>query len=188
MMRDASIKLSLFFTLIIVLTNCASKQSTTIVGDKYIESKNHTEYFIFPYGSVTIPGKWEKSNYNNSSKQQFFTNQDSVFLAITFAKDDKYEFNKDVLHKGFDFVNAFYEWDSQYFIDTFGLERKQLESDTINHYMVYKIYGEREEKKYDTYFLVGEKNRSVSVFTISTTDKWTENEKIVFLRTLFLNQ
>ena len=187
-MRATLIKLSLFCAIIVGLTNCASKQATTIVGDNYNASKNQTEYFIFPYGSVNIPGKWEKSNYNTSSKQQSFTNQDSIILAVTFAKDDKYEFNQDGLHRGYDFVNAFYEWDSQYFIDTFGLERKQLESDTINHFIVYKIYGERDEKEYDTYFLVGEKNRSVSVYSIASTNKWTENEKILFLKDLFLNQ
>jgi hypothetical protein len=40
----------------------------------------------------------------------------------------------------------------------------------------------------DSYFLIGEKNGDASNFSISITDKWKEDEKVEFLKKLFLNK
>ena len=44
---------------------------STIVGAEYKPDKNITEYFVFPYGEVSLPGKWEKWQYNSNARQQF---------------------------------------------------------------------------------------------------------------------
>lgn len=177
-----------FSTMIILLTSCATQSISTIVGGEYNKTKDKTEYFVFPYGSVEIPGKWEKTNYNTTSRQQFFTNQDSVIIAISFSRYNKYEFNVDSSRKGYNFVKAYYEWDSQYFIDSHGLKRLPLESDSTNAFMIYRIYGQIEKGKLDTYFLIGEKNGNISNYSILSTDKWTDGEKINFLKRLFLTE
>jgi hypothetical protein len=164
----------------------ASQRVSTIVGCDYDESKNQTDYFIVPYGSVSIPGKWEKSNYNNVSGQQFFINKDSIRIAIAFNRFDKYEFNADGSKKGFEFVKAFYDWDSQFFVDSYGLQRRVLETDSINNFILYQIHGLTNGANFDTYFLVGEKNGNVNNLSIMTTDKWTEDKKVEFLKGLYI--
>ncbi|MCO4807478.1 MAG: hypothetical protein KC456_12905 [Flavobacteriales bacterium] len=170
--------------LLFLLTNCASNRTSTIVGGEYNETKNETGYFVIPYGSVSIPGKWRKTNFNSISRQQFFTNNDSITLAIAFSRYDKYEFNTDGQFKGFDFVNAYYEWDSKYFVESHGLQRQKIESDSLNGFLTYRIFGQIEKGKFDTYWLVNEKNGNITNISISDTDKWTESEKLTFMKSL----
>ena len=133
-----------------------------------------------PYGKTALPGKWEKSGYNQVSRQQFFRNQDSIEVAVAFGRYDYYEFNKDGFLKGFDFIQAFYEWDSKYFEDQ-GLNRLLIEEDRDNNYIIYRIFG----PKANTYFLITEKNGNIGSFSVNSTDKWTETEKLEFLKNLF---
>ncbi len=166
------------------MAGCASQRVSTIVGCDYDESKKQTDYFVLPFGSVSIPGKWEKAHYNSISGQQFFINSDSIRIAIAFNRFDRYEFNKDGSKKGNDFVKAFYDWDSEYFVDTYELMRKFVEKDTINQYVIYRIYGSLNGGKFDTYYLICERNGNVKSFSIMITDKWAESKKIEFLKEL----
>jgi len=187
-MKTNLIKTCLLFSIIVFLTNCATQRTSTIVGGDYNATKNETDYFVLPYGSVTLPGKWEKSNYNTISRQQFFRNQDSVIIAIAFERFNKYEFNMDGSQTGYNFVKAYYDWDSKYFVDSHGLKRQPIESDSINNFMIYRIYGQIEKGEFDTYFLIGERNGNISNFSISDTEKWNESEKTKFLKNLFLTE
>ena len=180
------LKIPLFLTISIVLTGCATQSTSTIVGGEYSETKNITDYFVLPYGSVSLPGKWEKTSYNEISKQQFFRNQDSIKIALAFERYNSYQFNTDGTHTGFSFVRAYYEWDSKYFMDSFGLNRQTIESDSAANFMIYRIYGQAGQGEFDTYFLIGEKNGNISNFSISITHKWNEGEKVKFLKSLYL--
>jgi hypothetical protein len=189
-MKSKIIKPILFLIVISTLASCAiPKNTTTLVGGEYNPTKNITNYFVFPYGSVSIPGKWNKTHYNSVSRQQFFTNQDSsVKIAIAFERYNNYEFNKDGAHTGYNFLKAYYEWDSKYFIDVYGLKRQPIETDSINNYLIYRLYGQtkKEKEEFDSYFLIGEKNGNISNLLVCYSDKWTEAEKIQFLKNLFL--
>ena len=182
------IKIHLSIVIIVLLTSCATQSVSTIVGCDYNEKKNQTDYFVLPYGAVTIPDKWEKTIYNSISRQQFFINTDSIIIAVAFGPYDKYEFNADKPKKGIDFVLAYYEWDSKYFVETYGFQRDFIEKDSIRNFVVYRIFGEFEKAKIDTYFLVGEKNGFVSNYSVMDTDKWTEKYKIDFLKGLFVSE
>ena len=159
---------------------CFSQRTSTIVGGGYDAAKDATNYLVFPYGEVSLPGKWEKCGYNKEACQQFFRNRDSVIVAISFAQYNRYEFNKDGAFKGNDFVKAFYEWDSKYFVSN-GFNRIILETDMTKQSIIYRIFGD----KVNTYFLVREKDGHVSNISIHYTDKWSESEKIQFLKSLF---
>jgi hypothetical protein len=185
-MKQLTFKLILPLLLIGFMTSCATQKTSTLVGGNYNESTNVTDYFVLPYGSVMLPGKWEKKSFNSISNQQFFRNQDSVIVAIAFGRFDKYEFNVDGSQTGHNFVKAYYEWDSNYFVESHGLKREVIEDDSTNHFMVYRIFGQIEKGKFDTYFLIAEKNGTISNFSISTTDKWNESEKTAFLKNLYL--
>jgi hypothetical protein len=171
---------------ILILTACASQRVTTIVGGDYDESKNQTDYFVLPFGSVSIPGKWEKTNYNSVSGQQFFTNIDSIKIAIAFNRFDKYEFNTDGSKNGYEFAKEFYEWDSKFLMDSYGLQRSVVENDSINNFILYQIHGSSNGVKFNTYFLIGVKNGNVSNLSIMATDKWTEDKKTDFLKKLYI--
>jgi hypothetical protein len=177
-----------YLTLIVLMTNCASQRTSTIVGGEYNEIKNETDYFVVPYGSVAIPGKWTKTSYNSVSRQQFFQNSDSIIIAIAFSRFDKYEFNMNGKLQGFDFVKAYYEWDSKYFVVSHGLQREKMSIDSANGFMTYRIFGQIEKGEFDTYFLIGEKNGNITNISISDTDKWTENEKLTFMENLFISE
>jgi len=187
-MKTNHLKTFILFAMTILLTNCATHRTSTIVGGNYNETKNETDYFVVPYGSVILPGRWEKTNYNSISRQQFFRNQDSVIIAIAFGRFDKYEFNMNGSETGNNFVKAYYEWDSKYFVESHGLKRQVIESDRTNHFIVYRIFGQIEKGEFDTYFLIGEKNGNISNFSISDTDKWTESEKTIFLKNIYLTE
>ncbi|MEN9444112.1 MAG: hypothetical protein RIS47_1002, partial [Bacteroidota bacterium] len=187
-MKTNLITTILLATMTILMTNCVTQSTSTIVGGEFNRKKNETDYFVLPLGSVVLPGKWEKTNYQPTNRQQFFMNQDSVSIAIAFARFDKYEFNKKGSQTGFDFLKACYEWDSNYFVETHGLKRLLIESDSTNNFMVYRIFGQIEKGEFDTYFLIGDKNGNISNFSISSTTKWTESEKLDFLKGLFLQK
>ena len=187
-MKQLTFKLILTLLLIGFMTSCATQKTSTLVGGNYNESTNVTDYFVLPYGSVMLPGKWEKKSFNSISNQQFFRNQDSVIVAIAFGRFDKYEFNVDGSQTGHNFVKAYYEWDSNYFVESHGLKRQVVEDDSTNHFMVYRIFGQIEKGKFDTYFLIAEKNGNISNFSISSTDKWNESEKCTFLKKLYLTE
>ena len=167
---------NLTFIMVLILTGCASQRVSTITGCDYVESKNKKDYFLLPFGSVSIPEKWVKTNYNCESGQQFFTNKDSRRIEIAFNRFDNYEFNFDGSNKGYEFVKAFYEWDSKFFVDSYGLQRRVLETDSINNFIPYQINGLTNEAKFDIYFLIGEKNGNVQNLSVMTTDKWNEDK------------
>lgn len=187
MFKSKSYFFYLAFILIALFVSCATQHVSTISGYDFDKDKNQTNYFIFPFGSVSIPDKWEKSSYNETSKQQFFKNSDSITIAIAFGSCNKFEFNSDNSKSGFEFIEAYYEWDSQYFITKHGLNSELKEIDSLNNFIIWRLRGLFNSKKVDHYFLFGEKNCFVSNFSVLTTNKWSENQKIDFLKRIYLN-
>ena len=168
---------------IATIIGCASQQyMSTIEGGEYDVNKDATDYFVLPLGQISLPGKWEKCGYNKEAHQQFFKNQDSVIVSASFSPTNRYEFNKDGTLKGLDFLLAFYEWESEYFKSK-GFECQMIETNDDSQYILYRIYGDTA----DTYFLVGIKGEgNVTNLSVNITDKWTKEEKILFLKNLFL--
>lgn len=164
--------------------SCTSlpQSSSLIISCDYDRKKDRTDYMVFPYGEVSMAGKWDKTSYNSISKQQFFVNSDSVIIAISFGLCNKFEFNADNSKEGFDFIEAFYEWESNYFVDKYGLKSRIIEKDTTNNFILWNLFGDN----YDTYFLFGEKNCTISNFSINATEKWDEKDKVQFLKNLYL--
>jgi hypothetical protein len=150
------------------------------VSCDYNEKENKTEYMVFPYGQVAIPGKWERTNYNQVARQQFFVNTDSVTISITFGTYNKYEFNQDGSKEGFSFLQAFYEWESAYF-KTYNLNTETVETDN-NSFIVWRVFGNYKNTEWDTYFLTGERKGFVKNFAVMKTKKWTTGQKVDCLK------
>ena len=170
----------------IFLTSCATQRTTTLVSCDYDKNKNQTDYMVFPYGSVSIHGEWTQTSYNQVSKQQFFQNPDSIIISVAFTPCNKYEFNLDNSKKGFEFVTALYEWDSEYFVSNYHLNREKIESDEKNNFIIWRTFGENNDTYWDSYFLFGEKNGFANNFAIMKTFKWTKEEKVTFLKEMYL--
>jgi hypothetical protein len=183
-MRTLSFTLPFF--MVILLAGCAATQAvSTITGGEYDKEKDNTGYFVLPFGSVSLPGEWKKTHYNQVSHQQFFE-KDSVEIAIAFNACNNYEFNLKGKHTGYDFVTAFYEWDSQYFVDAYGLKRELIETDSTRHYLVYRIFGQTQGMSIDSYYLVAEQNGAARNYSIASALHWTAEEKVAFLKELYM--
>jgi hypothetical protein len=176
----------ILFLSICFLSSCFPKATSVIIGSDYDSKNDQTDYFVIPYGSVSLPGKWEKTNYNSVSRQQDFMNKDSVRIAIAFTPYNKYEFNMDGSKKGFEFVKAYYEWESKYFVDSHKLNSILIEENDSSDYVIFRIYGLIDQGDFDTYFLFNEKNGNVSNYSVTKKGSWTEENTIEFLKNIFL--
>ena len=87
---------------------------------------------------------------------------------------------------GFEFVKAYYKWESDYFVNQQGMKCKIIEQDSLKNFIIWHLEGFLDNEKVDNYFLFGEHNSYASNFSIITTDKWTKKEKIEFLKKLFI--
>lgn len=176
-----------FIFIITILMSCSQRVST-IVGFDYDEKKNQTNYFVLPYGTATIPGKWEKTNYVSSSRQQYFRNKDTVTISIAFGACNYFKFNSNKSKIGFEFAKAHYEWDSQYYVKNHGLNRELIELDSLNNFIMWRIHGISENHEIDNILLVGDKNCHTTILTITDNDKWTDLQKVDLLKKIYLNK
>ena len=187
-MKFNLINISLLLAITFFLASCSTQRTSTLSDTNYNKTKNETHYSVLNYGSVTLPGKWKKTRYNVTSKQQFFKNRSSVEISVTLGRIDKYKFNKDGSLTGYNFIKAYYEDNSKYYVDSLKFNTQILESDSTNNFMIYRVYGQNEKGDYNVYFLQGVKKGNTSDFMITSNHKWSESEKIKFLKNLLLTK
>ena len=178
----------LLFITCFVFAGCAPQRISAISGGEYDENKGKTDYFVLPFGSTSLPGKWDKKRYNEVSKQQFFENADHVSIAIAFTPINSYEFNRDNSKTGYAFTKAFYQWEADYFVNAHKLNQAQIETNEDLNYIIWRVYGPYNNSNLDTYFLFGEKNGYASNFSVTITDKWSTEQKIKVLKEMYLQQ
>ena len=177
-----------FILLIIgIMTSCmAPKYISTIVTDTYDEKKDQTTYMVFPFGSLSLPGKWTKTAYNKISGQQNFKNKDSLGTALLINRNSGYSFYTKEMSPN-KFVKAMYQWDSDYFSSQFKGNCKILKQDTINHYIIWQITADNEKNKFDNVYLFGSENGIV--FTVrAPIENVTLSQKIEFVQTVYENK
>ncbi|MCK0205781.1 hypothetical protein [Ornithobacterium rhinotracheale] len=95
---------------------------------------------VLPYGTVFIPGKWEKAEYLNHSRQQYFNNENGNRISIALGPNNKFEFNQDGSKKGFDLLKAYFEWEKEYFTNTVKVDVKLIEENPNDNYLIFQIY------------------------------------------------
>lgn len=185
-MKILSYPLIGFFILLFTI-GCSSNRISYIVSCNYDNKKDITTYTKLPLGSVNIPGEWEQGAYNNSSKQQYFINQDSVIMSIAIVPANGFAFNRDNSKKGFEFTKSFFEWDSQYLSNTNGLQVNVIEEDSVKNYILWTIYGDVDGTQTQNYFLFGESNGIAKNYSIQVSKGWSKTQIISFLKNLYLN-
>lgn len=171
----------LFFT---AITSCMGpKYVSTIVSDNYDERKDQTTYMKFPYGSLSLPGKWTKSSFNENSGQQNFKSKDSLSTALLINRASIYPFYVKGMTSN-QFVKAMYEWDSKYFIDNIEASCTIIKEDTLDHFIVWKISAHNEKYNIENEYLFGCENGIV--FTVfAPTRKLTAEQKIDFMESVY---
>lgn len=182
MKKKIAYKLLACCLIILIIDGCSPLTTSTIVGGQYEAKTNTTDYFVIPYGGVSLPGQWKKEHYNSISHQQWFVNSDSVAAAIAFTHCNGYEFSKKGLID-FAFVKAYYEWDSKYLAERNKCTRTILVEDSVNKYIIWKLSNDR----INNYFLYACNNCNVHNYNVSTR-KWPQEQKVKFLQDLYLSK
>jgi|GEM_PF-429609 len=178
--------------LLIVLTSCIGPKATstqpisTITSSNYDEKTNFTTYSKLPFGSISMPGEWTKSSYNQNSRQQFFKNEDDVSTAIAINKASSYSFYNSNMNSN-QIVKEFYEWDSKYLADNIQGSRSIIKIDNDNHFIIWKLVANNEQHNLNNYYLFGSENGIIFNLYVAT-DDWTEEQKIEYLVRAYNNR
>lgn len=182
----STIKIISVFLLAIMTSCMAPKAVSTIESNTYDGKTNQTTFNKFPFGSLSIPGKWTKISYNQVSRQHNFKNADSVLTAVAINQTSSYPFCKPNMTSN-EVVKEFYEWDSKYLADNLNGKRTIIKQDSVNHFIVWQITADNEKYKVDNHYLFGCENGIIFTVFVAT-DKWTNEQKVEHLQTVYKNK
>ncbi|MRJ08742.1 hypothetical protein EDL99_07670 [Ornithobacterium rhinotracheale] len=189
-MKKIIFKSFVVVAILVFFVGCFSPKSaiSTIVGVDYIEKKNATQYMVFPYGNVFIPGKWKETRYFNHSRQQYFENENGNEISISFGPINKIEFNQDGSKKGFDFLKAYFEWEKEYFTNRVKVDVKLIEENPNDNYLIFQIYKKEDGRvKVNNYFFITEKHNTFYNFSAQVLKDWNQEQAINFLKEIEFN-
>ncbi|MBA5247867.1 hypothetical protein H1R16_05680 [Marnyiella aurantia] len=145
-----------------------------------LQSQISEEYTIVNTnsGNVKIPGQWQKLSTEEDSGQTFFVNSEKVIFAVAQNAKKAYPFFT-VGKKNFEYVTEFYTWDSDYMIKN-NFKTSKIKENPKQEYIIWKYNA----GKLDNLFLFGS-NKEAFLNLLVYTDKWSENEKILFLEKIY---
>lgn len=129
-------------------------------------------------GIVKVPGKWEELNVSNDSGQKFLKNKEEVIIAVAENPKKAYPFFKSNA-SDFENVQLFYTWDSDFYKEN-KFKTAKIKENATSEYIIWKY----NDKKLDNVFLFGSSKGNFLNLLVYT-DKWSEEEKIVFLENLY---
>ena len=178
----------LYVFIIVLVASCFAPQKavSTLESTNYDETKNQTTFNKFPFGSLSMPGKWKKVSYNPTSHQHNFRDIDSIFVAVAINQASSYPFYKYQMSSN-KTVKEMYEWDSKYLADRIHGSREILKQDTTNHFILWHLSCDTVNCDVDTYYLFGCENKLIFSVMVDT-KKWDPNQKINFMQTVYKNK
>ena len=141
----------------------------------------------FPYGSISLPGQWTKTFFNQNSGQQNFKNKDTLSTALLINRASGYPFYTKAMTSN-QFVKAMYEWDANYMTAQINGNSKIIMQDTANHFIVWQIIADNDKYQIDNLNLFGCENGIVFTVLAPTAKKLTNEQKINFVRTIYENK
>jgi hypothetical protein len=131
-------------------------------------------------------GSWEHINSNEESGQYGFLERESnINIAISVRKPEKMEFYKSEL-KGFDLIQAFYKWDSEYWAKDTNYKVSKMSEDRLNYFIVWSIKIPQGENIF-LFGLKSDKIINISLNRSSGKKKMNDAEAINFLKNIYLN-
>ncbi len=129
------------FPVLLLLTACFHRMAPKTSGGTSQQTAQAMVYTVAPYGSVSLPGKWEAGKYLPSSMQQYFYRADTTTMIVTVNACRNYPFVKGG-PEGFDFGKRDYEAETKY--QTQLLEQKTvvLEENKENRYILWMVHAD----------------------------------------------
>lgn len=175
----------LTFIMIILIFGCfPSRYVQYLESCQYDPKTNITRFDRFPLGYVDIQGKWDKTVYNNYSKQQFFKNIDSVSIAVVIWPQNRYDLYKK-REKDITFLKDYYNRNSQFIAEQSKGQWSIIKQDSIQQsYIICKFNN---DSNVDTYYLYGLINSSFYNLYVKTKN-WNEQQKVDFLERMFMHK
>jgi hypothetical protein len=161
---------------------------STLESVNFDKKKNVTNYMVFPFGTVTLKGKWEEVKVNNVSKQKKFRNADSLEMLVCINDCKNYEFNSDRKATNENFIERFYTWEKEYFEQNPNLKVTILENDKANNYLIYCIKGKVKDHEIDTILFIAEKNCNIKTLSMFKTNLMTTEDRIKLLKETYFNE
>lgn len=157
---------------------CASTRTSSVIADRYDASTDRTELIVVPYGTVNLPGKWTKLSYDAASRQHFFTNVDSVVVAVAKQPKEKYPFYSKE-QSDVQFISEFHKWEADYWTGQ-GLSTRVVEDRSADGVIIWKVIGEQ----VNTTFLFGAKGNYAYNLSVSA-GAWDDGTTQQFLKDLY---
>ena len=127
---------------------------------------------------VKIPGIWEQLNKVDDSGQTYMKNKEGIIIAVAQNPKSAYPTFKKA-KSDYENVNLFYKWDSDYYAEN-KFKTKLLKENSTLEYVIWKY----NDYKLDNVFLFGSSKDNFLNLLVYT-DKWTEEQKIIFLEELY---
>jgi hypothetical protein len=170
-----------FSTLIFILcliASCQTTRTSTLVSDSYDQTKNQTTLMIFPFGNVVMPGKWTKYNYNETSRQHYFINADSIAISVTKNPITSYPFYSKELST-LELTREWYKWESDFFSEQ-GIEILEINSKSEDEFIIWQAKA----TNVNNMFLYGIKDKIAYNLSV-VRGNWSNEERISFLTSLW---
>ncbi len=172
-----------FLTSMLMFTSCYTPGTISIIySADYNNKEKLTKYDKYPFGQVKIPGNWILENYDPVNRTHFYRDSAQVYLGIGMVFCNQTPFYQKDMSDSL-FLREYYEWDSKYWIEKIGASARIIEKDTINNTLLWNL---KDDKNLNSFYLYGTKYHRAFYFLVST-DKWSDSEKINFLKTLYSN-
>ncbi len=151
-----------------------------LIFPNLIFSQDNTEFTNVKTKTIDIkiPGNWQQLNTSDDSGQTYYKNSDGIIIAVAQNPKKMYSFFN-TKKSNFENVKLFYLWDSDYRKEE-KLKTEKLKENSKLEYVIWKF----NDQKLDNVFLFGSvKDNFLNLLVY--TNKWSEEEKIVFLETTY---
>ena len=125
--------------------------------------------------SFSLDGKWEKSHYMESSRQQFFKNQLNDNLSLSVLPTHSY---KHISKSGIKGVLQHFKWEKKYHKKTTKLEAEKLFVNNNKSFLIYKLNAKT--PNYHLIYRINDLIYNVSIVSLNM----QEQEKIKYLKNI----
>lgn len=125
--------------------------------------------------SFSLDGKWEKSHYMESSRQQFFKNQLNDNLSLSVLPTHSY---KHISKSGIKGVLQHFKWEKKYHEKTTKLKAEKLFVNNNKSFLIYKLNAKT--PNYHLIYRINDLIYNVSIVSLNM----QEQEKIKYLKNI----
>lgn len=105
---------------------------------RYDKQQDITVYTVTPYGSLSLPGKWESGKYNKTSLTQYFYRADTTTMTTALGPCGYFPFGRQGA-EGYNFVKRYYDMEARYQAEFLEQTPEIIATDSTSRYMIWKV-------------------------------------------------